>query len=130
MISVIKTVICDDVRVEINGKRLIIGTYPGNGITSTKLPGIVTFSAYIELMADHVQKYEGQHVIEDREGKVIFTTALTFTTLANVVTPLHALHLTFAVEKEQTLKYKWALKDGATLEIADVTISLPKSARL
>jgi hypothetical protein len=49
VISVAKALVCDDVRVEIGGKVMLIGVYPANDIAVPSFPADIILSYYVEM---------------------------------------------------------------------------------
>jgi hypothetical protein len=71
--------VCDDVRNEVEGKKILVGVYPQNTILLRLLPGDVTFMPYTAVIPTRTGDFAGTFRILDPEGAIAYTTEISGT---------------------------------------------------
>ncbi len=126
MITVNKALICDDVRVEIGGKLMLIGVYPADDVAVSSFPTDIFLYSYVEATSTDARTCLGVGIVEDSDGTKVLENPMKFIALANKTMPLFS-PMPFRAAKPGTFKVKWVLNDGENVDVCRITIDTPKT---
>jgi hypothetical protein len=124
VVSVQKSVICDDVRIEYNGKYILIGVYAGNNIGIPIVPANVQFSCYIEIVTELSRILDGEFRVVDENMEVKVSGRLKIHLFPDAPVPIHFLHLAFAIKKDGKFTLQWNLDNSQWEEVTSVRVEV------
>jgi hypothetical protein len=112
-VKVLKAILCDDVRVEITGKSILIGVYTNNIIGINNLPYQLKFSCYIELVADRSEQPLGGKVkVIDCSKEELLNDTLQVFTIERVPVSCYLSDFQILVQEPGTYTLQWQLGAG------------------
>lgn len=118
---------CDDVRIENNGKYLLIGAYPLNVVAVRSLQLPVTFCCYLEMKTDMREHAVGQsRIINDKED-TIFAEGFNLALRPSGLNYMFFYGVTFVANHEGEFKFQWQFGAGDWLDITSLRIEMGKS---
>ena len=111
-IKVLKTVICDDVRIENTGKYILIGVYTSNSIVMINIPYPFIFSCYIEVTANTTGILSGNYRVVDSSGEELIRGDLQVFVSGDVPISCYLAALQIFIERVGTYTLQWKLADA------------------
>lgn len=123
--SATKVVVCDDVRLERNGKFILIGVYTDNTIGIIGFPTQVRFSCYVETLTAKSGTHTGEFRILDHRAEAQASGALRIVAFPNVVFPVHFLNLSFPTGETGSFKLQWRFGDSGWEDVTTIRVILP-----
>lgn len=120
--AIVKSLVCDDIRVEQSGKAILIGVYPGNVIGVVRVPQRVQFSCYMEVMYNEETTFAAKFRVIDKQNEEKTSGGMTLLTFPNLIFPVHFLHINFEAHAAGTYKVQWSLNDGEWQDVSFVDV--------
>jgi hypothetical protein len=121
-VVVTKALICDDVRVEANGKFILIGVYPWNTISVQNVQLPISFACYIEMNTDMRQSSVGQARVINSFGSVLYGDGFHITLRPEGRNFMFFYNINFVPNTGGEFKFQWQFGAGDWLDITSMLI--------